>query len=196
MSAERFGHDRYTFRRKVLTLIGAKVHVFDPDGQLVLFSKLKGFKLKEDVRLYRDESMDEPLLVIRARNVIDFSAAYDVYDPVADELAGTLRRKGFKSMLRDEWQVLDPDEGLIATIQEDGAGMAMLRRLVDFAAVAFPQKYTMTSNGLALGTFRQNFNPFVTKIMAEFSEDRERLLDRRLGLAAGLLLCMIEGKQG
>jgi hypothetical protein len=41
----------------------------------------------------------------------------------------------------------------------------------------------------------QNFNPFVTKINANFSEDTRGLLDRRLGLAAGILLCAIEGKQ-
>jgi hypothetical protein len=43
--------------------------------------------------------------------------------------------------------------------------------------------------------FKQNFNPFVTKIIADFSEDPRGMLDRRLGLAAGILLCAIEGKQ-
>jgi len=195
MSIDRFRHDQYTFRRKVLTLVGAKVHVFDPDNQLVMFSKLKAFKLKEDIRLYADESMAEELLTIQARNVIDFSAAYDVVDPKTNEHIGTIRRKGLKSMVRDEWELLDHEDQLLAVIQEDSTWMALLRRFVDLVTLVFPQKYTMTSDGLPLGSFKQNYNPFVTKIAVDFTDDREKLLDRRLGLAAGILLCVIEGKQ-
>lgn len=43
--------------------------------------------------------------------------------------------------------------------------------------------------------FKQNFNPFVTKLSLDFSTDTERRLDRRLGLAAAVLLCAIEGKE-
>lgn len=50
-------------------------------------------------------------------------------------------------------------------------------------------------NDTTIPTFKQNFNPFVTKIIADFSEDPKGMLDRRLGLAAGILLCAIEGKQ-
>ena len=45
-------------------------------------------------------------------------------------------------------------------------------------------------------TFRQHFNPFVMKISVDFSGDEDEMLDRRLGIAAGILLCAIEGKQG
>lgn len=43
--------------------------------------------------------------------------------------------------------------------------------------------------------FKQNFNPFVMKINLDYSLDGEGLLDRRLGIAAAILLCAIEGKQ-
>jgi hypothetical protein len=44
-------------------------------------------------------------------------------------------------------------------------------------------------------TFQQNFNPFLAKIDLDFSSDVNGLLDRRLGIAAAILLCAIEGKQ-
>jgi hypothetical protein len=43
-------------------------------------------------------------------------------------------------------------------------------------------------------TFRQNFNPFVKKLAVRFT-DGEHVLDRRLGLAAAVLLLAIEGRQ-
>ena len=43
--------------------------------------------------------------------------------------------------------------------------------------------------------FKQNFNPFVLKIKLDYSMDRNRLLDRRLGIAGAVLLCAIEGRQ-
>ncbi|MNI80448.1 hypothetical protein D3C73_1369810 [compost metagenome] len=69
--------------------------------------------------------------------------------------------------------------------------MALLRRVISF----IPQKYNIEHGGRVIPAFRQNFNPFVTKIIADFSEDRTGQLDRRMGLAAGILLCAIEGKQ-
>jgi hypothetical protein len=43
--------------------------------------------------------------------------------------------------------------------------------------------------------FRQRFNPFIAKIDLDFSMDTQGRLDRRLGIAAAVLLCAIEGRQ-
>ena len=88
-----FGHNQYLVRRKVFTLAGAKFHIFDPDGNLVFFSKMKAFKLREDIRLFRDESMSDELLLIQARQIIDFSAAYDVLDSKTGEKIGVFNAR-------------------------------------------------------------------------------------------------------
>jgi hypothetical protein len=44
--------------------------------------------------------------------------------------------------------------------------------------------------------FTRNFNPFVSKVNLDYSMDTQGLLDRRLGIAAAVLLLAIEGKQG
>src|SRR5262245_41417196 len=117
--AQAFSHSKYTFRRKVLTFLGAKFHVYDEAGNVVLFSKMKAFKLKEDMRLYTGEDMQTELLSIRARKVLDFSSAYDVVDSENGEKIGVLKRRGLKSMLRDEWVIMDANDRDIGVIKED-----------------------------------------------------------------------------
>jgi hypothetical protein len=43
--------------------------------------------------------------------------------------------------------------------------------------------------------FKQNFNPFVQKLKLDFTPDVGGLLDRRLGIAAAILIVAIEGRQ-
>jgi hypothetical protein len=194
MLSGRFEHNNYLIRRKVFKLFGAAFHVYDPADQVVLFASMKAFKLKEDIRLYDNEEMHAELLLIQARRVLDISAEYDVTDSQTGEKVGVLKRKGLKSMVRDEWIVMDPKDQPIGTIKEDSTAMALIRRFIPFANL-IPQEYAGEIGGAPVCTFKQNFNPFVMKISLDFSADVNRLLDRRLGLAAAVLLCAIEGKQ-
>lgn len=171
--------------------MGAKLHIYDNAEQLVLYSQMKAFKLKEDIALFTDESMQKELLRIKARSAVDFSATYDVHDSETGEHVGALRRKGLKSILKDEWTILDRHDQEIGKIKEDSTAMALLRRFISI----IPQKYNIEMDNATIPTFKTNFNPFVTKIIADFSDDPKGMLDRRLGLAAGILLCAIEGKQ-
>ncbi|MNO30467.1 hypothetical protein D3C76_204060 [compost metagenome] len=188
----KFGYNQYLVRKKVLSVLGAKFHIYNANQELVMFSQMKAFKLKEDIRLYSDESMNEELLTIKARNVIDFSATYDVKDARTGEHIGSLRRKGLKSIFKDEWLILNAGEAEIGKIKEDRKLLAFLRR---FLTSLIPQSYNVEMNGNRVTTFKQNFNPFVTKINVDFSNDPAQTLDRRLGLAASVLLCAIDGKQ-
>ncbi|UQZ35913.1 hypothetical protein C2I18_21660 [Paenibacillus sp. PK3_47] len=186
-----FNYTSYVIRKKVLSILGAKLHIYNSSEELVMYSELKPFRMKEDITLFTDESKDKELLRITARRVIDFSATYDVYDSESGEHLGALRRKGLKSILKDEWIILDSHDRETGFIKEDNAAMALLRRFISI----IPQKYNVETGNVTIPVFSQNFNPFVTKIITDFSEDRRGLLDRRLGLAAGILLCAVEGKQ-
>src|SRR5690349_19157229 len=96
----------YTIRRKVFTLLGAKFHIYDPQGKLVGFSQQKAFKLKEDIRVYADEAKTDERLIILARQIVDFGAAYDVIDAKTQQKVGALKRKGWTSIVRDSWIVM------------------------------------------------------------------------------------------
>ena len=182
-------------RRKVFKLLGGAFHIYDPDGNVVLYSKLKAFRLREDIRLYPDESMETEILRIRTRSVWDIAGTYDVYDPIADETLGALRRKGLKSIFKDEWLFIDARGNEVGKIKEDSAIKAMLRRANNLVASFMPQAYHADWGGHPVATYKQNMNPFVKKIAIDFSEDTGNRLDPRLGIAAAILLCAVEGKQ-
>jgi len=187
-----FEHNQYLLKRQVFALTG-KFRYYDPAGKLVLFSEQKMFKLREDIRVFADEGKSQEVLQIKARQVIDFSAAYDVIDSATGQKAGTLRRKGFKSMLRDEWEVLDVNDQVIGLLFEDSMGLALLRRLL--LGSLLPQNYDLTIRGQRAADLRQRFNIFRYELDVDFSMDPARTLDRRVGLAAGILMAAIEGRQ-
>ena len=184
----------YTIRRKVLTLFGAKFHVYDSDGGLIGFSKQKAFKLKEDIRVFTDESEETEMLSIKARSVIDFSSSYDVVNSQTGAKLGTLQRKGFSSMLRDSWIVMDAKGREFGKIQEDSMGMALVRRFLPLGAMLFPQKFHLGSeDGEEHATFKTHANPFVHRMTVNVEPNCK--VDPLLVLAAGILLIAIEGRQ-
>lgn len=190
--SELFADDDYLIRQKVFTLLHAKFHVYDSQERVVLFSQQKAFKLKEDIRVYADESKAEERLLIQARQIIDFSAAYDVVDARESRKIGALRRQGWQSMLRDSWEFLDERDRPVAKIEEDSMALALVRR---FITNLIPQSFRVSANGQTLATYKQMFNPFISKLRVHLEPGAREVLDPRLFLAAGILLIAIEGRQ-
>jgi len=187
-----FQHNQYLLKRQVFALTG-KLRFYNSQNELVLFCEQKMFKLREDIRVFANEQKTQEVLAIKARQVIDFSAAYDVVDSATGEKAGTLRRKGLKSILRDEWEVLDANGQVLGLLFEDSMSLAMLRRLL--LGALLPQNYDLTINNERVADIKQRFNPFRYEMDIDFSMDGANRLDRRLGLAAAILLAIIEGRQ-
>ena len=187
-----FQHPRYLLKRQAIALTG-KFRFYDPNGTQVMFSEQRMFRLREDIRVYSDESKTQEVLSIKARQIMDFSASYDVVDTAMNQKVGVLRRKGLRSLLRDEWEILDANDRVVGLLFEDSIGLALLRRLV--LGSWLPQNYDMTFGETRVGDLRQNFNLFRYELNLDFSMDVSRLLDRRLGIAAGILLAAVEGKE-
>ena len=188
-----FQHQNYLLKRQAIALTG-KFRFYDPAGNLVLFSEQRMFKLREDIRVYSDEYKTQEVLSIKARQILDFSAAYDVVDTELHQKVGALRRKGLRSILRDEWEVLDVGDNVRGLLFEDSVGMALLRRFL--LGSWLPQNYDISLGEMRVADLRQNFNLFRYELNLDFSMDTRQLLDRRLGIAAGILLAEVEGKQG
>jgi uncharacterized protein YxjI len=186
-----FQYNQYLLKRQVFALTG-KFRFYDPSGNLLLFSEQKMFKLREDIRVFSDESKSQEVLMIKARQFIDFSAAYDVVDSAINQKVGALRRKGLASLLRDEWEILDVNDNVIGKLFEDSMGLALIRR---FLSNLVPQNYDITMDTDRVADLKQNFNPFTYQLNLDFSMDINKRLDRRLGIAAGILLAAVEGRQ-
>ena len=187
-----FQFPNYLLRRQAIALTG-KFRFYDPAGRLVMFSEQKMFRLKEDIRIYGDESKTQEVLSIRARQIMDFSAAYDVVDTEMNQKVGALRRKGWSSLVRDEWEVLDASDNVIARLFEDSIGLALLRRLL--LGSWLPQNYDIAMGETRVADLKQRFNLFRYEMDLDFTMDPSSRLDRRIGIAAAVLLATVEGKQ-
>jgi hypothetical protein len=80
-------------------------------------------------------------------------------------------------------------------IQEESAMLGMARRLIEAAAFLFPQKYLVTMGGRPVAEFKQTFNPIVYKLQVNVFPEGAAMLDRRLALAAAIMMAAVEGKQ-
>jgi uncharacterized protein YxjI len=187
-----FSYPNYLLKRQVFALTG-KLRFYNPQGELAMFVEQKMFRLREDIRVYSDEDKMQEILLIKARNIIDWAAAHDVMDPATGQKIGVLRRKGWKFMVRDDWEVLDVNDQPIGRLFEDSAWQAMLRRLL--LGSLLPQNYDLTVGDVRVADLRQKFTFFGYQMMLDFSMDTGGKLDRRLGIAAAILLATIEGKQ-
>jgi hypothetical protein len=183
--------DHYLIRRQVFKVLGAGFHVYDPSGSLVAYSRQRAWKLKEDIRVYADATMQQELLRIAARQVIDFSASYDVIDGATQSKVGAARRRGFRSVLRDSWELLDAGDQPIAQLQEDSTAMAMLRRFL--GSLLIPQRFHLRAGGIE-ARLLQHFHPFVYRL--EVFVPAGFPVDRRLVFATAVLVAAIEGRQG
>lgn len=182
----------FTLKRK-MALLGQQFRITDPGGNLVGIVKQKAFKLKEDIRVFGDENMTQEVMVIQARQIMDFSAAYDIWDSTTRQKLGALRRKGWKSIIRDEWEVLAPNDEVIGKVFEDSQLMALLRR---FLSNLIPQNFDMVMfDGRKVVDFRQSFNPFFYNLTIDFTVDPYGSLDKKMGIAAAILIATIEGRQ-
>lgn len=182
----------FILRKNLFSFLGQKFEVYDPLWVRLLVCRQKAFKLKEDIRVYSDENETKEVLSIKARQIIDFSAAYDVVESATGKKIGAMRRKGWSSFVRDEWTILDDRDREVGKIQEDSLAAALFRRFV-FALL--PQSYTITLGEQVMGEMKQHFNPFVFKATLDLSPDREQKLPRLLAIGGALLLLAIEGRQ-
>ncbi len=187
-----FQFDQYTLRKQFFALTGI-LRIYNEQDQLVLFSQQKMFKLKEDIRVYADETKTRELLHIQARQIIDFSAYYDVIDSQYSSKVGGLRRKGFRSLVQDEWEVFDAQDKALGVLKEDSLGHALLRRFL--LGSLLPQNYDLNFGSERVADYKQQFQLFRYILDIDFRMDSSKLLDHRLGLAAAMLLAIIEGRQ-
>jgi hypothetical protein len=191
IAAAIFQQDAFVARRKIFS-IAPCFSVYDQAGNALAFLRKKIFALKDEIRVFTDETQSLELLNIKARKIIDWGTAFDVTDSINRQKVGALKRRGWKSLVRKEWTVLDAFDQEIGAIREDSMLLAFVRR---FVTALIPQTYTFEIAGQQVGTAEQNWNLFAPKMYVDFTADPGKRLDRRLLLAAVVLLMAVEGRQ-
>lgn len=126
---------RFRVAERRLTL-GRQYEVLDASGQLLAYASQKWFRVKEAFAFHTDRAKSTVAFTVQATKVFDFQANLEVRD-AAGILLGTLRRKGWASIVADHWHILAPNGFIHGELHEPtGRGLArrMLTRLVPYRA--------------------------------------------------------------
>mgnify|MGYP006115573823 FL=1 len=162
----------------------------DSQDNLYGFCEQKRFKIKEDLRIYDDENKSNEWLVIKQKNFIDAWGGFDIFDPKAGVLLGTVRRKWLNSILRTKWELLNSEGNEIGILIEDSLGYAIARRTL---LGILPKKYTLWTSGDDRPiTMRQKFNPIIKKLVVNIPPDHT--FDRKFIAGLAIVIAALDGR--
>ena len=183
--------NQYMIREKFWKIFGNKFWFEDVDEKRYGFCEQKRFKLKEDIRIYVDESKSHEWLKIKQKQIVDAWGGYDIVDSQSGEHIGTVRRKFWASVLRTRWHLLDAAGNEIGMLIEDSMGYALARRIL--LGILLPKKFHIEiGGGGEFVTMRQMFNPFIKKLVVNIPPSHP--LDRRFIAGLAIVIAAIDGR--
>jgi uncharacterized protein YxjI len=189
-------HDVFLLRQRIKLVINQYEFFLPPagpgaeDGEKICFVEQKRFKFKEDIRFYVDDSKQEELLRIKARQRFDPAATYDVTDEEGTKF-GEIQKVFGKSLLRSTYRINDANSNELATVTEKSLPVAIFRRLVGFIPyienvadwLPIPYHFIFLRGDGVIGENRRQMWKFRDVYTIDMTADPERTLDRRLVLA-------------
>ena len=183
--------NQYMIREKFWKIFGNKFWFEDVNEKRYGFCEQKRFKLKEDIRIYVDESKSHEWLKIKQKQIVDAWGGYDIVDSQSGEHIGTVRRKFWASILRTRWHLLDAGGNEIGMLIEDSMGYALARRIL--LGILLPKKFHIEiGGGGEFVTMRQMFNPFIKKLVVNIPPSHP--LDRRFIAGLAIVIAAIDGR--
>jgi uncharacterized protein YxjI len=186
---DRF-HIRQRFRLMINQYDVAALAADDKsEGEHLFFVEQKRMKLKEDLRAFADDSKQQEVFRIKAQQVWDPRARYDVTDPSGRQI-GQLKKVFGKSLLRSSWELYDAGGELVASARERSLPVALFRRLIGFipyiGALAdwlpIPYHFDYFVDGERVGGLERILG-LRDRYRFDLSGDSARRIDRRVGLA-------------
>jgi len=183
--------NQYMIKEKFWKIFGNKFWFEDVNEKRYGFCEQKRFKLKEDIRIYVDESKSQEWLKIKQKQIVDAWGGYDIVDSGSGEHIGTVRRKFWASVLRTRWHLLDAAGNEVGMLIEDSMGYALVRRI--FLGRLLPKKFHIEiGGGGEFVTMRQMFNPFIKKLVVNIPPSHP--LDRRFIAGLAIVIAAIDGR--
>ncbi len=104
------------FLFKISTL-SSDFTITDTEGNFVGYVRQKLLKIKEEVKVFSDESRTQELFNINATKWLDFNSTYNVTD-VNGVYFGSVKRHGMRSLWRATYSIMDENEQVIFTVSE------------------------------------------------------------------------------
>jgi uncharacterized protein YxjI/quercetin dioxygenase-like cupin family protein len=192
-------HDRFFLVQRIRPMVNQyEVSTLGADGKSpgepVCFVEQKRMKLKEDLRAFADDSKTTEVFRIKAQQIWDPRARYDVTDPSGGQI-GQLAKVFGRSLLRSTWRIYGSDGSEVAWARERNLIVALVRRfigLVPFIGgfadwVPIPYHFDYFAGKERIGGLERILG-VRDRYRLDVSGDSERAIDRRvvLALAVGM----------
>jgi hypothetical protein len=133
-----------------LIALAPRIRMRDAAGNEVFYVHQKTFKLREDVRIYSDESKSREMYQIHADRIIDFSAKYHMLSSETGGTVGAIKHRGLKSIWNATYEIYDAHDQQSHVFKEDNPWIKVLDSLSDaipfvglFTGYIFNPTYTM-----------------------------------------------------
>ena len=163
-------------------------------GDLICFVEQKRMKLKEDLRAFTDDTKTSEVFRIKAQQVWDPRARYDITD-ASGQKVGQLQKVFGKSLLRSTWRIYDTGGNESGWARERNLFVALFRRFVGFVPfigafaewLPIPYHFDFFIQDHQIGTLERILG-VRDRYRLDVSGDSERTIDRRvvLALAVGM----------
>lgn len=187
-------HDRFFLSQRIRPMINQyEVSTLGADeksaGEPICFVEQKRMKLKEDLRAFTDDSKAAEVFRIKAQQVWDPRARYDVTD-AGGQPVGQLAKVFGRSLLRSTWRLYDAAGTEIGWAQERSMFVALFRRLVGFIPLIgevgdllpIPYHFDYFVGDERIGGLERILG-VRDRYRLDVSGNSERTIDRRLVLA-------------
>lgn len=178
----------YRIRKKVIA-IANQYWIEDQRGITLGYTKQKLIRLKEDIRIYTDESMAHELFKIRQEQVVDMWGTFAVIDTATNVVLGKLKRKALAQVGKDEYLLLDFNGQTVGRVAES-SGRGLARKYLPGGKLV-PEHVFVEFNGQQVAEIKQQF-----KVIGDIWEvDCSRVplqFDRRTLLACMIIMGIIE----
>lgn len=181
--------------------IAPQIKLTDARGQTRLYVRQKALALREDVKIFEDESQERQLYQLNADRMLDWSANYRIRTTDGRDI-GTVRRQGMRSLWKATYEVTNSEGGVVAAIREESAWVKVLDGLVGgipyvgwVAAMFINPAYLVERNGetlLRVQKERAFFEGrFTIQNCGDLSDDEETLL-----ITSILMMVLLERQRG
>lgn len=178
----------YRIRKKVIAITN-QYWIEDRDGKTMGYTKQKLVPIREDIRIYSDDSMSSELFRIKQEQIMDMWGTFAIIDSTTGVCVGKLRRKAMSQIGKDEYLLLDYMGQQVGRVAES-SGRGLARKYLPGGGLV-PEHVFVEFSGQQVAEIKQQF-----KVIGDVWEvDCSRVppqFDRRTLLASMILMGMIE----
>jgi hypothetical protein len=183
-SLDSFSHATYVLVRPLFSFTRC-YRVYGSSGDLVAFVEQPWFRLRTELVMYADEAQRQPILVLKNRRFAALNMEHDLFDAATGQRLGVIRTRGWRSLWRDTWDILDADERPAGEMLEDGPWF--WRRILRF----LPGRHHIDLGGREVARIAQRFH-FFRREFALFLLPVEDPIEPRFAIACALIAMMAD----